>query len=140
MKSVFPLILSVVAQGGKSMSIHTKGYKRCSYRGENGMRCAVGWAIPDSEYNQTFEGNTACSLVVEKFSQELKSYDTTALTVLQQCHDSQEDGPDFVDDFLSEVLHGSGTATLRLTLVQRDMLRGILNAADHLSYQKGEQQ
>jgi len=29
---------------------------RCRYRGENGMKCAIGCLMSDSEYNQEWEG------------------------------------------------------------------------------------
>jgi hypothetical protein len=35
----------------------------CRYRGENGMKCAVGVLISDDEYRECFEGHSASSVV-----------------------------------------------------------------------------
>lgn len=32
---------------------------RCAYRGENGMKCAIGYIIPDDKYSPEIEGFTA---------------------------------------------------------------------------------
>lgn len=53
--------LGLKAQGfQRSMAAYgTYTYARCAYRGENGMKCALGHCIPDEQYKPYFEGLTA---------------------------------------------------------------------------------
>ena len=45
-------VSNVIRQGKKSAKVDpvTGGTGYCLYRGPNGLRCAVGWCIPDSRY------------------------------------------------------------------------------------------
>lgn len=64
----------------------------CRYRGPNNTRCAVGWLIPDEEYQETFEGKRVMALAREgteegplrKFLWENQEF----LEELQKAHDS----------------------------------------------------
>jgi hypothetical protein len=64
----------------------------CMYRGENGMKCAVGWPIPDDKYDPTIEGTSACDMVVingleDHFDIWTDSSNYDFIINLQECHD-----------------------------------------------------
>lgn len=52
----------LLKQGARSMS-GPVGKQTCVYRGEHGMKCAVGLVIPDELYDPDFEGSTADELL-----------------------------------------------------------------------------
>lgn len=58
----------------------------CLYRGPNGLKCAVGCLIPDSEYLDKFEGKSASDLV-ELELPSLKDLDKDLLDRVQIMHD-----------------------------------------------------
>lgn len=43
----------IKSQGWKQSKDALGNY--CNYRGENGMKCAIGWCIPDNKYNSEFD-------------------------------------------------------------------------------------
>lgn len=43
-------------QAARSFEKYENGVKKCKYRGPNGLRCAAGCLIDDSEYKSYFEG------------------------------------------------------------------------------------
>lgn len=47
----------------KKRATNTHG---CAYRGENGLKCAVGCLIPDSKYDPELEGSCASARAVAK--------------------------------------------------------------------------
>jgi len=52
MKQVFDFIVAkILAQGRPSQ----KNYS-CVYRGENNLRCAAGWVLPDEDYDPSING------------------------------------------------------------------------------------
>ena len=55
---VTPLLF---AQGQRSMYHDVNGEPTCAYRGEGGLRCAIGHIIPDELYNPNIEGSSAIS-------------------------------------------------------------------------------
>lgn len=68
----------------------------CQYRGEEGMRCAVGWLIADELYERVLEGNRADSaLVLSKIRESCPNWGMTGqsitmLSILQDIHDDIE--------------------------------------------------
>lgn len=48
----------IIRQGGPSMN----DQGRCLYRAPSGCRCAIGWLIPDDEYDPEMEGKEADDL------------------------------------------------------------------------------
>lgn len=81
-QTVFNRALSHLRTQGKV----SLGYIGCSYRGDDGMKCAIGIFIPDSKYDYGMEGNTvdcACVFDVlpktvsrtgERFLSDIQSY------------------------------------------------------------------
>lgn len=70
-------------QGAKSMQDTL-----CMYRGENGMMCAVGCLIPDSEYSDDLEG-IAISDMAEK-PDCLEGFNPDMIDDMQTCHDQHD--------------------------------------------------
>jgi hypothetical protein len=60
-------------------------YHMCVYRGPNGTKCAVGFLLPDAEYNMEFEMLTLEE--VRAGSETLKRYSLDFLTAIQRIHD-----------------------------------------------------
>lgn len=67
-------------------SIKTNG-SMCRYRGKDGLKCAVGFWIPDEKYDPEIEGRSASSsLVVACLPPEIAEH-TDVLLSLQHFHD-----------------------------------------------------
>ena len=72
----------------------------CAYRGEKGLKCAIGCLIPDSEYIETFEGEGIYISPGKHFEAGVPSvvgnlmrhlgYNLRLLNSLQNIHDSHE--------------------------------------------------
>lgn len=77
---------AIVKQGG--MSVGSDGF--CAYRGENGMRCAVGWLIDDENYRHALESQTVDgSIVVRKaLGNSVGEVDIEFCSALQDAHDA----------------------------------------------------
>jgi hypothetical protein len=74
-------------QGGGSWSAATGD---CKYRDETGRRCAIGFLIPDSEYQTAMEGKGIDALVRFLPGGELRDklfLDVEFLGLIQACHD-----------------------------------------------------
>ena len=86
---VTPLLF---AQGERSM---LEGGTTCAYRGEHGMRCVIGFIIPDDLYTPALEGNGALG---EEITNVLSTVLTTDddlcvfLSDLQDVHDGWTSG------------------------------------------------
>lgn len=81
---VTPLLF---AQGQRSM---LEGGTTCAYRGEHGMRCAVGFLIPDDRYIPALEGTSAMGPEVSAVLSNVVTTDDDLglfLTDLQDVHD-----------------------------------------------------
>lgn len=57
----------------------------CLYRGPNGLKCAVGALIPDTEYSEEFE--TVPASTVSETLQCLSGIDYWLLDTMQEVHD-----------------------------------------------------
>jgi hypothetical protein len=75
------------AQGFKrSLSGPDDAVSRCRYRGEDGLKCAIGHLIPDEKYEEGLEG--LCASVVEvRNASGTSGIDWNFLDDLQVCHD-----------------------------------------------------
>ncbi len=49
-----------LAGQGFKKSILSNGLESCAYRGADGLKCAVGFLIPDEKYQKKFEGVAVC--------------------------------------------------------------------------------
>lgn len=71
----------LMAQGAQSVGDYS-GTEVCLYRNRDGLMCAVGVLIPDSEYRASFENVSASSLdIFDLYNEEL-------ISELQRIHDS----------------------------------------------------
>jgi hypothetical protein len=86
---VTPLLF---AQGERSM---LEGGTTCAYRGEHGMRCAVGFLIPDELYYRVLEGKSAMDVDITNVLSTVITTDDDLglfLTDLQDVHDGWTSG------------------------------------------------
>lgn len=91
----------------------SRGGSICRYRGERGLRCAVGFFVPDDQYSEEFEGNGVPGLIViakrrgcdSRFVHFLARH-LGLLTTLQRTHD--ENPPHAWPARLTEVAHTCG--------------------------------
>ena len=86
---VTPLLF---AQGERSM---LEGGTTCAYRGEHGMRCAVGFLIPDELYSDGLEGKSAMDVdMTKRLNNVILTDDDLGLflTDLQDVHDGWTSG------------------------------------------------
>lgn len=58
----------------------------CAYRGDDGLKCAVGCIIPDEYYTKDFEGNRVDHEIIRDLLNFL-GYDLALLKQLQNVHD-----------------------------------------------------
>ena len=58
----------------------------CMYRGDNGLRCAIGHIIPDSRYDEGLEGLWAGHPKVRRAA-SIHIRSGTFASILQDCHD-----------------------------------------------------
>lgn len=65
----------------------SKTFKTCRYRGENGLKCAVGHLIPDDKYNNKFEGSTVIDADIAAAAGAKEDGDVYFLRNLQLAHD-----------------------------------------------------
>jgi hypothetical protein len=75
--------LGMKSQGFK-MSVNGNGV--CAYRSPNGLKCAVGFLIPDDKYSKSLEGLSASSEVILGIT-EVSPHDKRFLKDLQEIHD-----------------------------------------------------
>lgn len=70
-------------------SIGENGY--CQFRGLGGRKCAIGWLIPDDDYNKAFENlNGDIERLLKKLEQ---SYTIELLEFLWELRDLHDDLP-----------------------------------------------
>jgi len=79
----------------------------CAYRGDNGLMCAVGCLIPDSEYKPELESKSA-SYIADMVPSLLGAH-TVFLDQLQAIHDRTS--PDFWKEKLRHLGNVSGLNT-----------------------------
>lgn len=78
----------LLAQGQKSLaSLPRRPGLACAYRGNNGMKCAVGVFIADDEYSPAMEGKAAVDLC-RAFAKDAGNLRVRLLADLQSIHDA----------------------------------------------------
>lgn len=103
------VVAALVKQGRKSLAENGDPSisKDCRYRGDDGLKCAIGHLIPDDEYAEWMEGMGTTTLLLELESRDMRGLSIYALIDehndmlgnLQECHDTSDD-EDFVAEFL----------------------------------------
>lgn len=85
----------LLSQGQRSISlIASTGDMGCAYRGEDGLKCAIGALIPDEIYSRHIEGKSVVSLAVKKIlprcgvGTDLSTLEF--LKALQDIHDKED--------------------------------------------------
>jgi len=90
----------LIKQGKRSISKY-----ECLYRGPDGMKCAIGCLIPDSDYRPYFEGNDLGQLLeygkLPKNLAEEFTENEDMLADLQALHDNDE--PNMWKERLAEI-------------------------------------
>lgn len=79
---------------------------RCLYRGPNGLRCAIGFAIPDDRYTPDMEIGLCASEVLRSWPGAVEGLDATDAGFadsLQLAHDNAIYQETFVTHFLAAV-------------------------------------
>jgi len=105
------LVVDLVCQGKTSTRTDSYGYERCSYRGENGTKCAVGMLIPDHIYEPEMEGYGVTDIVNARPElmniPEFKTLGIPLLGDIQTAHDickpNKAHNLPFVDTLLREM-------------------------------------
>ena len=110
MQAVFDCaIRGIVKQGRKSVK-NAAHLAVCTYRGQDGCKCAIGWNIPDCEYQPCLEGRSVRYLADAKYPENphaiawARDNDRALnfLEDLQRAHDVPEDGPGYIRDFIGQ--------------------------------------
>lgn len=113
-QEVFDIVAPHLIRQGET----SEGREGCLYRGERGLRCAIGVLIPDKNYNQRIEGSGVSSPHVRRtlpFTVAVE--DVGFLSALQGIHD--EDCPDNWESRLRDFATAEGLNSTML-----DALRG----------------
>lgn len=84
------IYLGLKSQNFEQSAVYENDNLRCLYRGPNGLKCAVGFLIPDEKYNESIEHMSPWNLVVEGI---VKS-DLNFLREMQSIHDNACDPED----------------------------------------------
>lgn len=110
MQHIFDTVVPLVIQQGKGSFIYRSPLESsCAYRGDGGLKCAIGFLIEDSRYEQSFEGTPAkmvmdCLDWVPNSNLDLRQFRNSSrfegfLHTLQTCHDNASRSADFVKEF-----------------------------------------
>lgn len=87
-QQVFDYVVTKLAEQGK-LSLSTHG--SCMYRGAEGTKCAVGWLIPDTEFDPKWDESPGDLLRARHSPRKLlegKGHGLEFLQDLQSAHDS----------------------------------------------------
>ena len=87
------IYLGLKSQNFEQSAVYENGNLRCLYRGPNGLKCAVGFLIPDEKYNESIEHMSPWNLVVEGIV-ELSDIHIIFLREMQSIHDNACDPED----------------------------------------------
>ena len=68
------VVAALVKQGRKSLAENGDPSisKDCRYRGDDGLKCAIGHLIPDDEYAEWMEGMGTTTLLLELESRDMR--------------------------------------------------------------------
>jgi hypothetical protein len=86
-------VRKLLKQNQKSVSattINMDGSSSCAYRGTDGLRCAIGHAIPDRLYCKEMEGESTDGISVKTVLSNLGYTNSDFNMKLQQVHDFYE--------------------------------------------------
>lgn len=99
-QQIFDFVVSnLLKQNAKSvMPVVDIDYSpSCSYRGEDGKKCAAGFLIPDDKYEPRFEHQSVCSTpviraIIEDFDRHNKNHSRKQefIRQMQSIHDTYE--------------------------------------------------
>ena len=115
----------LLAQGKKSYldPVTPFGYPPCAYRGEGGLKCAIGALIPDDQYSYKME-NMSVSILLQQdyYPPILKSGDLTKdfLQGLQGVHDDAHGDGD-VEEFRRNLLSFAEQWDLKTDVVSNNL-------------------
>lgn len=62
-QQIFTKVKAHLLQQGKQSMRQTKPVQICAYRGDEGLKCAIGCLIPDNEYSSCIEGYAIHALI-----------------------------------------------------------------------------
>lgn len=97
-QQAFTYVWKRVLNQGKPSKVRVEG---CLYRGPGGLRCAVGWLLPDEYYTPDLEG-----LIPTEAGFPDLGYDPKFLVKLQYCHDdASSDESRFCELFKTKMAH-----------------------------------
>lgn len=65
-QEIFDKVWAGLSSQGWAKSMMRPGSQACAYRGALGRKCAVGWLIPDQEYDPIMEGLPISWFLVER--------------------------------------------------------------------------
>lgn len=112
-------IFNLLVQGKKSMSRDRSGSPEgCVYRSREGLKCIVGWMIPDDKYTPGMDvgGDTGTgvadnelvlTVLREQLDDNLTADRISFLNSLQRVHDGLPSGSDLtVEAFASRLIEG----------------------------------
>lgn len=86
LQEIFDIVAKhLLTQGKKSVS---RGF--CSYRGNDGTKCAAGALIPDNQYDCKFEQLSWDELVRKEWVEDKFTYQ---IQMLQRIHDDADNDP-----------------------------------------------
>lgn len=96
-------IFDTVWNGLKSQNFkQSMRYGTCVYRGENGLKCAAGWLLPDEEWIETRNEETIDNY--PWFTKNFKNSQFQLIQELQEAHDAlRSDDPEYMKERLTSV-------------------------------------
>jgi hypothetical protein len=95
-QAVFTTVANHLLKQGKRSVTEEAFIASCVYRGDDGLKCAIGVLIPDELYTPSMEGKQATVLIQTNpklyAHLEIKNFfdDTNFLMELQQLHDEKD--------------------------------------------------
>lgn len=112
-QQAFDLALQGIRGQDYQRSVNHGALGACAYRGDNGLKCAVGHMIPAALYSPTMEGAVIGNLLRmpqgEALRQLLGSCSPAMLSALQRVHDTfLEAGPHAFEDHMAHIALGYG--------------------------------
>lgn len=81
-------IFDIVYKHLLTQNVKSQGkYNDCRYRGDNGLKCALGILIPDSKYEPKYETKLVRTLVENNIIEDVSLASVAFLYSLQKIHD-----------------------------------------------------
>lgn len=89
-QQIFDKIVAGLASQGFKQSVDMSDGGMCVYRGPDGLKCAVGWLIPDEEYSKGLEGYSVENNTVAKAAGLKGSAQWEFTARIQEIHDNYD--------------------------------------------------